>query len=330
MTVVTFTGAMSYTPAINNGVVLSSITAEAAETKLRVPAVSKGNVYSNKLEIKIDNLSKFTDKAKFEVYVNGKYLKTVSASTLKEKGNRISICQTADNYIKAGTVYTIKVRTVYKEKKSTFKTVKIKSSAKTYYKIRKSAPLYKLSNGKMKKVARTQSAQYVVGVLSSSSGVRVGGKSVKKYNDKYVLINQGQYKGYYTLSDKKYLARISERTAKINKVVSYAASMNGGSYVWGGESYRATDCSGLTKLAYKQIGVDLAHSTYSQANAGRASSMSNIKAGDIIICNNYGHAALYIGNGKIVHAMSPSYGIRIQPVSNISYCGAVNAVRTII
>ena len=72
------------------------------------------------------------------------------------------------------------------------------------------------------------------------------------------------------------------------------------------------------------------NSVYSQAKMGKAVSLKNIEAGDLIICNNYGHVAMYIGGGKIVHAMSTYYGIRIQPLANIKYCGKINTIRRIL
>ena len=56
--------------------------------------------------------------------------------------------------------------------------------------------------------------------------------------------------------------------------------------------------------AYRKAGVNMYNSVYSQAKMGKAVSLKNIEAGDLIICNNYGHVAMYIGGGKIVHAMS--------------------------
>lgn len=310
--------------------VSNSITAEAVQA-LKTPALSKGNIYSNRIEIKIDNLSNYSSNTNLEIYYSGKKIRTVSVKTLKEKKlNKFSLFSNGTNYLKPSTTYAFKIRAVRGNEKTSFKTIKIKTDSKTYYKINSNVTLFKVSNGKMKKVGITKKAQYVPGILCSSKGIRVSGKSVKKYDDDYLYINQGDYKGYYILISSYSCSRITERTAKVNKVVSYAVGMNGGRYVWGGEGYRATDCSGLTMLSYRQAGVKLAHSTYSQAKAGKASSMKNIKAGDIIICNNYGHAALYIGNGKIIHAMSSYYGIRIQPLQNIYYCGAVNTVRTII
>ena len=77
-------------------------------------------------------------------------------------------------------------------------------------------------------------------------------------------------------------------------------------------------------------GVNMYNSVYSQAKMGKAVSLKNIEAGDLIICNNYGHVAMYIGGGKIVHAMSTYYGIRIQPLANIKYCGKINTIRRIL
>ena len=145
----------------------------------------------------------------------------------------------------------------------------------------------------------------------------------------YVLLKEGNYKGKYVKVGKG-VSRTPERKAKIKTAVDYAASMNGGRYVWGGTRYKATDCCGLTMQAYKKAGVNMTNSVYAQAKMGKAVSMKNIQAGDLIICNNYGHVAMYIGGGKIVHAMNTYYGIRIQPISRIKYCGKINTIRRIL
>jgi cell wall-associated NlpC family hydrolase len=306
----------------------TTVITASAESTPAAPTLSKGNIYSNKIGLTVDNISKYSDSVKFKVYVDGNYIKSCSAKTLKSN-NSIAIYHNGKTNLKAETSYKIKVCAVSGSNTSKSTSITVKTVSNTYYKIVKSTQMYTLTDGKMKKSSKTSEALYVKGVLCTNNGTRIGGKSYKDYEGTYLLINEGDNKGKYVKVDDS-ISRITERTAKIKKVIKYAAGMNGGRYVYGGERYGATDCSGLTMLAYKQVGVTLAHSARSQASAGSSSSMSNLKEGDIIICNNYGHAALYIGDGKIVHAMSSRYGIKIQDVSKISYCGKVNTVRTII
>lgn len=169
----------------------------------------------------------------------------------------------------------------------------------------------------------------VSGTLTTDKNKRVAGKSKNIGGANYVLINEGDHKGKYVKVGKG-VNRTPERKARIKTAVDYAASMNGGRYVWGGTKYKATDCCGLTMQAYRKAGVNMYNSVYSQAKMGKAVSLKNIEAGDLIICNNYGHVAMYIGGGKIVHAMSTYYGIRIQPLANIKYCGKINTIRRIL
>jgi len=304
-------------------VITASAAASAVTPKLSVP-----HVYSNKIELKVDNLSSYSSSAEFKFIVNGRYAKTYSCRTLKKK-NLVSLFDDGSRNFKADTKYTVRCVAINGGKAAQSKTMSINTDSFTYYKINAKTQLYKLSGGKFTRSSKIPKVVYAKGVLCDSKGNRIAGKSAKNYKSAYLLINEGDHKGKYVKTDSNIL-RVTERTAKIQKVVQYAVGMNGGRYVWGGASYRACDCTGLTMLSYRQIGVDISHSTYVQARKGKASSMKNIKTGDVIICNNYGHAALYIGDGKIIHAMNSYYGIRIQDISKLSYCGRVNCVRTII
>ena len=48
-------------------------------------------------------------------------------------------------------------------------------------------------------------------------------------------------------------------------VANIASSMLGRPYVWGGTSPNGFDCSGLVQYVYKQVGVNLARTSYAQA-----------------------------------------------------------------
>lgn len=73
---------------------------------------------------------------------------------------------------------------------------------------------------------------------------------------------------------------------------------------------KGADCSGFVKSVYKSFGYNLPRSSSSQRSAGRKVSYSNKQPGDLICYS--GHIAIYIGNGKIVHASSRKQELRFR------------------
>jgi len=93
-------------------------------------------------------------------------------------------------------------------------------------------------------------------------------------------------------------------------VVQYAMKFLGNPYVYGGTSLtNGTDCSGFTMSVYAHFGVYLPHSSTAQRSYGTAISYSEARPGDLLFYN--GHVAIYIGGGRIIHASTPSEGIKI-------------------
>lgn len=91
-------------------------------------------------------------------------------------------------------------------------------------------------------------------------------------------------------------------------IAEYALQFVGNPYVWGGVSLtNGADCSGFIMAVYAQHGYSLPHSSFSMRSSGKSVSLSEAQAGDIICYS--GHVALYIGNGRIVHAKNSDYGI---------------------
>ena len=98
-----------------------------------------------------------------------------------------------------------------------------------------------------------------------------------------------------------------------NQVINYAMQFVGGPYVYGGNSLtNGTDCSGFTKLVYANYGVYLPRSAPEQARVGTHIDLNNIMPGDIVVSGYDGvvcHAAIYIGDEKLVHALNSNVGI---------------------
>ncbi len=123
----------------------------------------------------------------------------------------------------------------------------------------------------------------------------------------------------------------SSDSSKIDTVVSYAKSMVGGAYIWGGSQFGATDCSGLVMLSFAQVGIKLPHYAASQATYGTTVSYANMKKGDVIFfggasISSIYHVAIYIGDGKMVHAQNSATGIVI---SNVEYFSRYNNITII-
>ena len=115
-----------------------------------------------------------------------------------------------------------------------------------------------------------------------------------------------------------------------NQVVNYALKFVGGPYVYGGNSLtNGTDCSGFTKLVFANYGVYLPRSASEQAYAGIHVDINVIMPGDIVVSGYNGivcHAALYIGNGKLVHALNSDVGI---VVTNIDIMPVIDVRRVV-
>lgn len=100
-------------------------------------------------------------------------------------------------------------------------------------------------------------------------------------------------------------------------VANYALQFVGNPYRYGGSSLtNGTDCSGFVMSVYANFGVSLPHSSKADRSQGYEveGGLANAQPGDLVCYS--GHVALYIGDGKIVHASTEKTGII---VSNANY-----------
>lgn len=112
------------------------------------------------------------------------------------------------------------------------------------------------------------------------------------------------------------------------RAVDIAYSLLGKAYVYGGTGPDAFDCSGFVQYIYRQLGYSISRSSSTQLYDGVGVSYSDVLPGDIL---NFGysdgtstHSALYVGNGKMIHAANPSRGVIMSDVNSwISGSGTV-------
>lgn len=107
------------------------------------------------------------------------------------------------------------------------------------------------------------------------------------------------------------------------RAIDIAKSAIGVMYQWGGNDLKSgVDCSGLVQQVYKQLGVNLPRLSSQQARAGQHVSLSALQPGDLVAWDNSSrndgadHIAIYIGNGQIIEAPKPGYGVRIRSLGN--------------
>lgn len=90
----------------------------------------------------------------------------------------------------------------------------------------------------------------------------------------------------------------------------------GKSYVYGGNSATAVDCSSFAQQFMAAFnGKSIPRDTYGQKAAG--TQVSSPQPGDLVFFNNYSHVGVYIGNGQMVDALNPSEGVGQRAVSYV-------------
>jgi cell wall-associated NlpC family hydrolase len=88
-------------------------------------------------------------------------------------------------------------------------------------------------------------------------------------------------------------------------------------YLWGGESPKGFDCSGLVAYVYAQLGITLPHYAAAQYQLGVAVPRDQLQPGDLVFFDALDHVGIYIGGGQFVHA--PHTGDVVKITSLAAY-----------
>ena len=110
--------------------------------------------------------------------------------------------------------------------------------------------------------------------------------------------------------------------------IAFARQQIGKPYLWGGTGPDAFDCSGLTMMAYRSVGVDIPRTAAQQWRWGPRVPPGQVKPGDLVFfagargsAKAPGHVGIVIGHGLMIDAPAPGLQVRIEPYTNNSAVG---------
>lgn len=119
------------------------------------------------------------------------------------------------------------------------------------------------------------------------------------------------------------------------EVVVKALSLVGVPYRFGGSSpATGLDCSGLVRYVYANtLGLDLPRRANEISKLGTPIELSELKPGDLLFYNTlrsaYSHVAIYIGDGRFVHAPSRGKKVQVEDMSLAYWVKRFNGARRI-
>ncbi|WP_279582319.1 C40 family peptidase [Fodinicola feengrottensis] len=117
------------------------------------------------------------------------------------------------------------------------------------------------------------------------------------------------------------------------QAVAFALAQQGKPYVFGASGTDSYDCSSLVQESYRYAGISLPRTARPQWRITRPVQVDALLPGDLLFFatdrNNWDsihHVAIYLGNGKMIHAPQSGDVVRIAPVWWAEFFGATRVV----
>lgn len=164
-----------------------------------------------------------------------------------------------------------------------------------------------------------------VEVLSIEDGFSDGADSISAFASALADKTVSEVQGYQeakaeaeVIAQERLEAEAAAEEARLEMrqgIVDFALQFVGNPYVYGGTSLtNGADCSGFVMSVFAEFGYELPRIAAAQCAASEKKDVSDIEAGDLVFYGDGGidHVALYIGDGKIVHASTAATGIKVS------------------
>jgi cell wall-associated NlpC family hydrolase len=101
-------------------------------------------------------------------------------------------------------------------------------------------------------------------------------------------------------------------------------------YVYGGNSAKGIDCSGLVKACFGACGVQLPRQAHLQAEVGQPVPFDQLQPGDRLyfsVKKQYDHTGIYLGSGNFIHASMSRHKVAVDNLSTPLYGEHLAAAR---
>lgn len=140
----------------------------------------------------------------------------------------------------------------------------------------------------------------------------------------YISLTSAPGKNTFTIS--------GDASEKVQDILSYASSLLGCPYAYGGSSPNGFDCSGFVNYVFKNNGISLTRDSVSMMSDGYSVNLSDLQPGDLMFWKDTSapssHVGIYIGSEQFIH--SASGGVVITSINSQwyvdRYTGAVRVV----
>lgn len=116
---------------------------------------------------------------------------------------------------------------------------------------------------------------------------------------------------------------LTEASSVAQALLTYASTLMGCPYVYGGTDPSGFDCSGFVQYVFKHFGISVGRSSDDQYEDGIRVDEANLQAGDLLFWTSSDtatttHSGIYIGNRQFIHASSND-GITITSMDSLWY-----------
>lgn len=128
-------------------------------------------------------------------------------------------------------------------------------------------------------------------------------------------------RGFVPATDVADFAEWAARPESLEAVMDAADSMNGVTYLWGGTTPKALDCSGFTKVCYGASGLILPRNASQQALVGLKLDVNRpeeFRSGDLLFFGSgegtkITHVGIYEGDGTYIHSSGRVFRSSFNP-----------------
>lgn len=140
-------------------------------------------------------------------------------------------------------------------------------------------------------------------VTSLVNGSVVNGEYNPKSEYLKIILPDGR-KGYIRTQDVVPLD--SSAPIDFDKLVDFCYAYMGSPYLWGGNSTKSMDCSGLVRVAFGDQGILLPRDAKDQYNVGEPVEIGDLRRGDLMFFSSspdggINHVAIYDGEDRYIH-----------------------------